>query len=63
MQKYKEFKSFGEVEIPPITDDNLTGNYINSPWEELTKYWTISMFLTNPLSEEPVEKMSENLIF
>jgi hypothetical protein len=38
--------------------NQLTANYSSLDWERLTKNWKLTMYLTFPGSEEPVDKPS-----
>ena len=59
----KEFVPFGKINIPPLSDEDLTSHYENISWHELNKYWKISMYITIPNSDEPIDKPGRNIIY
>lgn len=63
MPKSKKYVPFGKIDIPPLTDEDLTSHYENISWSQLSEYWKISMYLTIPNSEEPIDKPGKNIIY
>ena len=52
----QKFQSFCLLDIPPPSDYNLTANLKTVDHKLINNYWKISMFMTDPESNEPIEK-------
>jgi hypothetical protein len=61
MEKSKSFESFGEVNIPNISNNELTAIYKTREWNQLNNYWNINMYITYPNSNETIEMPSVTL--
>lgn len=61
MKSLKHIEPFGYIQIPKLSDQELTATYEAAKWVELAKPWKISMYLTNPETKEPLEMASVTL--
>ena len=52
----QKFQSFCQLDIPHPSDNNLTANLKTVDYKIIKNYWKISMFITDPESNEPIEK-------
>ncbi|MGB8656966.1 MAG: hypothetical protein WCE90_04170 [Candidatus Zixiibacteriota bacterium] len=62
MASLKRTESFGHVRIPISSEGKLTACYEAPKWADLAKAWRISMYLTEPATEKPVEMTSITLL-
>ena len=55
MEVRKTFEPFGQANIPPLSDSELTASYNAAEWIRVGQFWNITMYQTIPSSGEPVE--------
>lgn len=58
MEVRRAFEPFGQVDIPPLSDSELTASYNAVEWIRVRQFWNITMYQTVPSSGEPVEMSS-----
>ena len=61
MASMEHIESFGYIDIPVLSDTELTAAYKAKDWADLTKEWKISMYLTHPGTGESIEAPSVTL--
>lgn len=61
MVSMENIESFGYIDIPVLSDTELTAVYKAKDWADLSKTWKISMYLTHPGTGESIEAPSVTL--
>ena len=62
MEDLRDMEPFGCLRIPVLCDRELTATYKATSWAKLNKTWGISMYLTFPETQEPVEMPTVTLL-
>lgn len=52
----QKFQPFCEINIPSPSNNDLTANLKTIDHKLINNYWKITMFITDPDSNEPIEK-------
>ncbi len=55
METLRDIEPFGYLHIPVLSDSELTATYETTSWAKLSRTWKITMYLTFPETQEPVE--------